>query len=103
MLNKFTVASFAILAVVILAVAVIFRKRNWFRASLRGPGGFGAKVETRDRVAPGGSSVSDAISHAGTIESIDHTGRRATIARVQAYGDIRAVAKDAERGDPKKT
>lgn len=96
-----TVIVVAILAIIIVAVLIVFRHR--IQIALKGPGGIGLDVNASnksDSVRPG-VTVEDAESRHGGLSATDNTGHGAEVRRVVTEKDILITSGSSSKSDPK--
>jgi hypothetical protein len=94
-----TVLVIALFALVLIVVALAFRKR--FKGSIKGPAGTGVEFDASNPQPTPGAMIEDAKSRGGNITAEDLTGRGAAVRRAEAQQDIKATSRSQEGSDPK--
>ncbi len=96
------IAIIAILACIIIAVLLVFRKRGKFE--IKGPLGTGLNIDASNDPAPStpGVKVENATSRSGGLLAEDYTGRGAEVKNVETKDDILVSSTPSKEIKPSK-
>ncbi len=90
----------AILAVVLLALLVFFRRRVKFKVQIPGGTSLEAEGSNEQPASPPAVLVENARSHAGGLKAEDLTGRGATVRGIEVERDINVTSGSRPKADP---